>query len=326
MYPDIPKLTNADLTTGEPTGQGLFDVLAKSAGEHALTEFTAGRLRGTEYAQVYVGMLNGAMQNAVQYLVQGNANSSQAALIAAQSELTKIQALIAQTELEQAAVKLDILRNELIKSQREADLINAQIAMTHQQKITEEAQTKNIKEGVVGKTQTKIVNETTAIRQQADLTHAQFELTNVKSDNEKLFPVMQTAQIGRLASENTESASRVGLNSAQVGKITKEKEVMSGSIPKMVAESSLLSWKEQSEKAQTTDNSVPESVIGKQLGVYSAQITGYTRKAEQAAAKTSLDAFAIMANAEDYGDIPAAFQTGQINKVINKLNSGVGVV
>ena len=305
MTNEIVPLTNSDFTEVDLQGNGIFDVMMRSCGVHLLEEFTKGRFKADEYSKAYVSLVTASMANSVQFLLQRDSASLQAQLVAAQITL-------AEAEAEQTVVKLAILRNVLEKSANEVEVTRAQADLIRQQLISERAQTEEWYEGVLGKKQTQMTTETAAINQSADKTHAEYELLHIQQDNEKLFPKMQTATIGKISAENSLMAS-------QRAKITSEQA-------KMAAEVALLGQKKVSEVAQTSDTANTNSVIGKQIQVYGAQVTGYKRKAEQSAAKTSLDAFAIMANAEDYEDIPACFQTGQISKVINKLNLGIGVV
>lgn len=63
-------ITKNDLTNGEKQGDGLFEELMRAAGSHIQEEVAAGRLKGDQYAQVYLSMMQGAMQTATQYLLQ----------------------------------------------------------------------------------------------------------------------------------------------------------------------------------------------------------------------------------------------------------------
>ena len=58
------------LTTGEKEGYGLFEELMRAANSHIQAEHEAGRISGTNYATVYLGMMQTAMQTAMQYALQ----------------------------------------------------------------------------------------------------------------------------------------------------------------------------------------------------------------------------------------------------------------
>jgi len=57
------------LTTGSLDGTGVFDVLMRSVGVHLLEEFQANRITGKEYATVYLGAINSALAQSVQFIV-----------------------------------------------------------------------------------------------------------------------------------------------------------------------------------------------------------------------------------------------------------------
>ena len=64
------ELDVRDLTTGEAAGAGLYDELMRTSQSHIKKEFDAGRIAGSDYAQVYLGAMQSNLQNSVQYLLQ----------------------------------------------------------------------------------------------------------------------------------------------------------------------------------------------------------------------------------------------------------------
>lgn len=112
-------IPNADLTSGLTTGVGTFDLLMRSVLAHIEKEYQAGRIKGNEYSQVYLGAMTAVMQNATQFLVSQLNADKNAALIDAQ---------IAKTAKEEALIDAQILK------------ITAEIAVLEQRKFTEEAQ------------------------------------------------------------------------------------------------------------------------------------------------------------------------------------------
>jgi len=112
LYTSISSLTEADLTTREVAGDGLFDGLMKAVSAHVYKEYQEGRINSAEYSQVYVSLTQAAMGNAVQYLL-GKDNAywqainaqKQAQVAEAQVVRARIDAEIA--KLEYAAQKAD---------------------------------------------------------------------------------------------------------------------------------------------------------------------------------------------------------------------------
>ena len=132
----MAAILTKDLTTGAVGGAGVFDQLMVSVDAHLSREFKANRIKGTDYAQVYVGSMTAAMQNAVQFLLGKQAADKQAELLASQT-------------LTEAYTLSDLLPAQI-------DKIAAEIALLGQKKSTEEAQIKDIVDdlavvGVIGK-------------------------------------------------------------------------------------------------------------------------------------------------------------------------------
>ena len=53
--PTPTPIALADLTTSLVDGEGVFDVLMRANKAHLEQEFIKGRIKGPEYAQVYLG-------------------------------------------------------------------------------------------------------------------------------------------------------------------------------------------------------------------------------------------------------------------------------
>ena len=78
------------------------------------------------------------------------------------------------------------------------------------------------------------------------------------------------------------------------------------------------------EKAQTTDGY--SGVIGKQVALYAAQATGFTRDSEQKAAKLVLDIVATqMTQNDEYTVAGTNLHATAIGAFVNKLATGIGV-
>ena len=119
----LPSLPNEipleKLTTGLFTGTGVIDRLMQAADNYIDHEFKQGRIKGPEYAQVCLGLIEAAMKNGVDFLLQQQKAALEAQLIEAQIRLADKQVEIAQIELE-------IKQAELPKIEAEILLINAQ--------------------------------------------------------------------------------------------------------------------------------------------------------------------------------------------------------
>lgn len=113
----VSKLTNADLTSGAVEGAGTFDVMMKALGAHLQLQFDKGRITGEQYSKVYVELTQGAMANAVQFLLGRDQAYWQAVAAQMQAQVAQAQVVTARVELETAKVKLQALRYETLAQQ-----------------------------------------------------------------------------------------------------------------------------------------------------------------------------------------------------------------
>jgi len=126
--PTFPQYTNLALN------EGLFDQLMQSVSFHLDKEYTKQRLRGTEYAKVYVGAIASVMQNTTQYLLGTMLFKDQQQKMAAeidfiQTQEKQIEVNIELAELEKIKLEYEIeqiLPLQKTKLQSEIDLIDAQ--------------------------------------------------------------------------------------------------------------------------------------------------------------------------------------------------------
>ena len=63
------KVDITDLTHASVDGNGVFDVLMRAVNAHLQKEWSANRLKGTEYSTVYLGALESTMNASLQFLL-----------------------------------------------------------------------------------------------------------------------------------------------------------------------------------------------------------------------------------------------------------------
>lgn len=204
-------ITLADLTTTTLNGTGVFDVLMRANKAHLDEEFTKGRIKGPEYATVYLGSLQAVLSASLQFLLQ-------------------------------------------------RDKVNQEV------KLLEQNTANAVIEGtVLTATECKL--------------RAEFDVLMLTKD--------KTAQ-----------------------------------------ETNLLLQKVVTERAQVTSLGVDDdSVVGKQKALYSAQTAGFTRDAEQKAAKVMVDSWNVRRTTDETGvdgNIDNMLNDVAVGRAVNKLLGGVG--
>lgn len=101
-----------DLTAATLEGSGVFDVLMRANKAHLEAEFAKGRIKGAEYATVYLGSLTQVMQTALSFLLA--------------KEKTDLEAQLIQKQIQLAQVEIDKASATLLQIEAQTALINQQ--------------------------------------------------------------------------------------------------------------------------------------------------------------------------------------------------------
>lgn len=153
----MTDITISDVTDGEVTGQGSFDLMIAASTKHLKKEYEAGRIDGDEYATVYLGIVQSAMAQSIQFELQRHLQVAQAKLLTQQTENAVKEGLgiEANTALTEARTLTETSNKELVDAQvvtqglQQQDIV-ASTQVKVSQKAQIEAETLNVpKQGIV---------------------------------------------------------------------------------------------------------------------------------------------------------------------------------
>lgn len=140
----MTAILDAELSTGEIEGTGVFDQIMQANEAHLKAEYQAGRITGSDYTTVYLGSLQAAMQAAVTFILGRQTADKQADLLAEQilesqknqsrtdAEIILINAQVVTQNSQQAKIAADIAAiaekanldlKQQLKMQAEIDLL-----------------------------------------------------------------------------------------------------------------------------------------------------------------------------------------------------------
>ncbi len=102
------KISNSEVTTKEVGGTGMFDQLMSSVKAHLKEEYEKGRITGAEYTKAYTELVTAAMSSSIQFVL-GREQSYWASI---QSQM---QARLAQVQVVNARVALEVTKTEYVK-------------------------------------------------------------------------------------------------------------------------------------------------------------------------------------------------------------------
>lgn len=131
----MAEIKISDLTTSTLDGTGVFDELMRAVKAHLAAEYDKGRIKGTEYATVYLGALQATMDRALQFVLA--------------QEKTYLENEVLKAQKCKLDAEFDLIQQQTLKAAAETALLN-------QKNTTEKAQTMNIgdPDSVIGRQKT----------------------------------------------------------------------------------------------------------------------------------------------------------------------------
>ena len=201
-------ITTADLTTKSLTGTGVFDELMASVNVHLQNEYAAQRIRGPEYATVYLGAMQTVMQQSIAFLLAKEKAEKDTALVEEETLFVtqqKANAVINGTVLTAQKCKLDA-EFDLIQDQ-ELKVV-AETALLTQKKVTEQAQTSST-----------AIDTASVIGKQISLYAAQTDGFARDSEQKAAKIMVDTWNVRRTTDETTDADSTNKLDNTNIGQV-----------------------------------------------------------------------------------------------------------
>lgn len=201
-------ITTADLTTKSLTGTGVFDELMASVNVHLQNEYSAQRIRGPEYATVYLGAMQTVMQQSIAFLLAKEKAEKDTALVEEETLFVtqqKANAVINGTVLTAQKCKLDA-EFDLIQDQ-ELKVV-AETALLTQKKVTEQAQTSST-----------AIDTASVIGKQISLYAAQTDGFARDAEQKAAKIMVDTWNVRRTTDETTDADSTNKLDNTNIGQV-----------------------------------------------------------------------------------------------------------
>ena len=358
-------LNVTELTTAEIAGTGVFDVLMQSVKNHVQEEHAKSRITGKEYATVYLEALQSTMAQSIEYLLRAKTlgfeldnlgkqgvlldhqaeiaikdaqlKFAQIAQTQAQTELTEQQVKTAEAEAHKIPVEISLLRSNLELASVEKDLRIAQVGLAETEKDI-------------------------AVYNLANKTPVEVELLQAQTDNAQSQIALTEAQVVKITEENKVIPYTIERIQAEIANMTRqsdilekeleikisslalqdkqllladaelevrklELEVKRAEVESAQAQAQLYAAKVLTENAQTMDAAHPNSVLGSNIAVLRAQAAGYSRDAEQKAAKILVDAWNVQRNTDESisANSTNLLYDTSIGKAVSALLRGAGI-
>ena len=207
------------------------------------------------------------------------------------------------------------------KTELEAELMAAQIAQTNAQVLLTKAQTE-----LAIQQKLNAENEWLLLAEQKAKMTAETLLINQQAANALTQNAQIVTQTGLIEQQRKNAITENDTMLKQQCKLTAEFDVLLEQKAKIITETALLGQKIVTEKAQTIEMGVDEnSVIGRQKILYKAQADGFSRDAEQKAAKLLVDSWNTrrMTDEGTVADSVNQLNDLTVGRAIGKLMEGV---
>ncbi len=260
------KVDINDLTHASVEGNGVFDVLMRAVNAHLQKEWSANRLKGTEYSTVYLGALESTMNASLQFLLARDKTNAELDI------------------LKQQLVNLKVDEANAIKQGLQ---LTAQTAQTTQQTANLLLEAANItKQGAV------LTNQAAQIAQETAKSAAQTSLTT-KQELQVVAETLNVPKQGTLIDAQKDVQAQQKLNlEAQKLNIPKEGALVDAQ--RALTDQKLL-----------TEQDALLTATAQRL-VLMAQANGFTADAKQKAAEILLKGFSVVATTNDLTEIESA--------------------
>lgn len=302
---DISNLTHATID-----GNGVFDVLMRTVNAHLQKEWTANRLKGTEYSTVYLGALESTMNTSLQFLLAKDKLNAELAILEQQLVNLKVEEINATKQGLLLDKQLDdLVAATALKTQQKANLVDELLTNAQQRSnlVTEQAR--------ISAQTTQIAAETLNVPKQGLLIDAQKDTQLQQKLNlaDELLTAAQ--QRTNLSSENQAIIAKTANTAQQTSNLLAE----AANIPIQGAVYASTRLKIDAEKALLIDKLTTEA---SQRTVLAAQASGYKRDAEQKAAEIMTRAFAAIATTTGMDSAAAAgygISQGNVTAAVSKL-------
>jgi hypothetical protein len=127
-----------DITTGVVTGTGVFDKLMVAVKAHIQEEYSENRIKGADYANVYLGALQSVLSQSMQFVLQEKQTEAQVDMTLSQTSELLLNG-VKDRELKDSQIVGSGYDNQ-IKAYQLSDILPKEAILLTEQKETADAQ------------------------------------------------------------------------------------------------------------------------------------------------------------------------------------------
>lgn len=285
-----------DLTTMDLQGDGAFDNIMTAMQTRLDREFKKNRLKGPDYAKVYLGSYEASLMNTVQFLLGRQEASAKADLIKEQIKTEVEQRKLVQAQISKMAAEERLIEGQIDKMEQEILVMKGEVSMIpHKIDLLKAQVIKMQKEGELIDGQIKkMTQEILLMTRQAEKMLSEIELMKkqvIKMDDEILL----------MKSQVRKSDKEIDLITSQIDKMKYEIDVMEQQVLESIQKVETMKASVWAERAKTestckvfnepyipscaNEDDEVTGLVGNQIKKTNAEVTllaqkGYTEEAQ----------------------------------------------
>ena len=293
---DITNLTHATID-----GNGVFDVLMRTVNAHLQKEWTANRLKGTEYSTVYLGALESTMNTSLQFLLAKDKLNAELAILEQQLDNLKVEEINATKQGLLLDKQLDdLVAATALKIQQKANLVDELLTNAQQRSnlATEQAR--------IAAQTSQINAETSQIAAQTSQINAETSQIAAQTSQINTQTAQIAAQTAQINAETQNVPKQGALIDAQKDVQVQQKlnlEAQKLNIPK---EGALVDAQKVLTEQKVLAEIDASLTAAAQRSVLAAQATGFANDAKQKAAEIMIKGFSVVSTTNDLTQIQSA--------------------
>lgn len=143
MIDDTLHITVESLTGGATKESGLFEELMRSVKSHLSEEYSAGRITGEAFTQVYLGAMQSALMEASRYTLTYQITNQQVRLLDAQIQAADKDAELKQAQIDQVNAQTAQIVRQTALIDKQEDILDSQILTAAKQLLLIDTQITN---------------------------------------------------------------------------------------------------------------------------------------------------------------------------------------
>lgn len=293
----IPN-TSGDIKIGELTetkldGNGVFDVLMKTISLHLEREFSQGRIRGTDYANVYTQALTDVLNQATNYSLakaklplELQMQEAQILKVATDTAVATKQGALIEAQTTRELMEIELVRKELEIKEKQLLIMDKELAL-------KEFELTQIKPRELD----MLMAELDLKKAQLPLMLKDIELKTKQIELSEKELILKDKQIDVAISEVAIKQKQVELTEYEL------RNKLPAEVALIKVQGDLYNQKVATEKAQTDGSGIKDgSVIWYQNRLLGEQTKTYKRDAMQKFLKMLADAWAVRNNSDPDGN------------------------